>query len=96
MAVHAVHEYVKYEWHSDTGTSIVHRSVRKQNPEISVNVQYYLENKRDIIIIRMSKFGSLRKFHVKLLMMTDRDKFHYVNIQSLLRLHGHRGTSKSR
>ena len=30
----------------------------KQNPQISVNVQYYLENKRDIIIIHTSKFVS--------------------------------------
>jgi len=38
----------------------------KQNPEISVNVQYYVENKRDIIIIRTSKFSSLCKFHINL------------------------------
>jgi len=68
----------------------------KQNPEISVNVQYYIESKRDIIIIRTSKFGSLRKFHVNLLMITDRDNFHYVNIESLSRLHGHHGTSRCR
>ena len=61
---------------------------------ISVNVQYYVENKQDIIIIRTSKFGSLHKFHVNLLMITNRDKFHYVNIQSLSRLHDHRGTSR--
>jgi len=57
----------------------------KQNPKTSVNV-LGVDDDRDIICIRTSKFCSQRKHHVNFLMLTDQNKFHYVSIQSLSRL----------
>jgi len=57
----------------------------KQNPDISVNV-LGVDDERNIISIRTSKFCSQRQYHVNLLMVTDQNKFHYVSVQSLSRL----------
>ena len=57
----------------------------KQNAEISVNV-LYLDDNRDLVPIRTSKFCNQRKYHVNLLMLNDQNKFHYTSIQSLSRL----------
>ena len=57
----------------------------KQNPDISVNV-LGVDDDRDIISIRTSKFCSQCKHHVNLVMLTDQNKFHYVSVKSLLRL----------
>ena len=66
-----------------------------QNLDISVNV-LYLDEGRDIIPIRTSKFCNQRKYHVNLLMLTDQDKFHYTSIQSLSRLIGNRTKHRHR
>jgi len=54
----------------------------KQNPNISVNV-LGVDDGRDIISLRMSKFCSQRKYHVNLMMLTDQNKFHHITVQSL-------------
>jgi len=59
--------------------------LEKQNPKISVNV-LGVDDDRDIISIRTSKFCSQHKHHVKLLMLIDQNKFHYVSVQTLSRL----------
>ena len=56
-----------------------------QNVDISVNV-LGVDDDRDIISIRTSKFCSQRKHHVNLLMLIDQNKFHYVSVQTLSRL----------
>jgi len=61
-----------------------------QNCKISVNVLRPDDNDRDIISIHTSKLCSYRKYHVNLLMLIDRDKFHYTSIQFLSRLFAHR------
>ena len=58
---------------------------KKQNPEISVNV-LGVDDDRDIISIRTSKFCSQRVHHVNLLMLIDQNKFHNVSVQTLSRL----------
>jgi len=59
----------------------------KQNPEISVNM-LYLEDEREFVPIRTSKFCNQRKHHVIPLVLTDQDKFHYTCVQHLSRLVG--------
>jgi len=51
----------------------------KQNSKISVNV-LYLEHERQFVPIRTSKFCNQRKRHVILLVLTDRDQFHYTSV----------------
>ena len=61
-----------------------------QNCKISVNVLRPDDNDRDIISIHTSKLCSYHKYHVNLLILIDRDKFHYTSIRSLSRLFAHR------
>jgi len=60
-----------------------------QNQEISINV-LYLDDNRDLVPVRTSKFCNQRQHHVNLLLLTDGEKFHYTCIQSLSRLVGDR------
>jgi len=60
-----------------------------QNSEISVNVFHPDDDDSDIISVRTSKLCSHRKYHVNLLMLFDRDKFHYTSVRSLSRLFAH-------
>jgi len=57
----------------------------KQNPEIPVNV-LYLDDERQFVPLRTSKFCSQHKHHEILLMLTDQDKYHYTSVQNLSRL----------
>jgi len=61
----------------------------KQNAEISINV-LYLDDNRDVVPVRTSKFCNQRRHHVTLLLLTDREKLHYTCVQCLSRLIGDR------